>query len=87
MIEIAAQIALGILLLAFTFTFIRLLKGPSRPDRIVALDLIASLTMGIIIVFSFLRGNAVYIDIVLVITLIVFFGTVTVAKYLKEEKV
>lgn len=86
-ITTAAHIALGILLIAFSLTLIRLLKGPSRPDRIVALELIASLTMGIIITFTLISGEPIYLDIVLVITLVVFLGTVTVAKYLKKEKV
>lgn len=81
----AALIAFGLLVAAMALTFVRLLKGPSLPDRIVALDLIASLAIGMIITLVFFSGETVFIDIALFIALIVFIGAVAISKYLKRR--
>lgn len=81
----AALIAFGLLVVAMALTFGRLLYGPSLPDRIVALDLIASLAIGIVITLVFFSGETVFIDIAIFIALIVFIGTVAISKYLKRR--
>ena len=48
-LEISVFVSFGLLLLAFAFAFYRLFRGPSSSDRIVALDLIASIVMGFIL--------------------------------------
>lgn len=86
MIETAAHIALVILLVAFIIALIRLLIGPSLPDKVISLDLMFLLTMGIIITFIFISNKIVYLDIILIAALIIFLGTITIAKYLKETQ-
>jgi len=56
MIEIGAQISMIIILLAFILAFIRLVKGPSLPDRVIALDFMAHLVMGFIITYCIIRN-------------------------------
>ncbi len=76
----------SMLLLAFVLAFIRMLKGPDRSDRIAAMDLIASITMAFILSYSVLVQKAIYVDIVIVISLISFISTVAVSTYLKQKK-
>jgi len=76
----------GMLLLAFLLAFFRMLKGPEITDRIVAMDMIASVTMAFILSYSILVNKAIYFDIVIVISLISFIGTVAVSTYLKQKK-
>lgn len=78
-------IALG---LSFLLTFIRLLKGPSLPDRVVALDQIAALAVGAIAIYSVLTERKVYLDAALALALIAFLSTVAFAHYLlkREQK-
>lgn len=83
---IALFIIFGMLLLAFVLAFIRMLKGPDISDRIVAMDLIASVTMAFILSYSVLVNEAIYFDIVIVISLISFIGTVAISTYLKQKK-
>lgn len=85
MIEVVVKFSLAILLVAFLLAIVRLIKGPSLPDRVVSLDLIAYLSMGIIILFAVLSDKLIYLDIVLTMALIVFVGTVIVSKYLKRK--
>ena len=86
LLNITFLLIFGMLLLAFVLAFIRMLKGPDMSDRIVAMDLISSVTMAFILSYSVLVNKAIYFDIVIVISLISFIGTVAVSTYLKQKK-
>ncbi|MDP2237727.1 MAG: monovalent cation/H+ antiporter complex subunit F [Bacteroidales bacterium] len=77
--------ALIMLSSAMLLSLYRLAKGPSLPDRIVALDLIASLSIGFTIVFAIYTGQVRYLDIAVIVALIIFIGTVAYATYLKKK--
>lgn len=83
--EWVALTALTMLSLAMLLTLYRLAKGPSLPDRIVALDLIASLSIGFTIVFAMYTGQVRYLDIAVIVALVIFIGTVAYATYLKKK--
>lgn len=78
-------IALTMLSAAMLLALYRLAKGPSLPDRIVALDLIASLSIGFTIVFAIYTGEERYLDIAVTVALVIFIGTVAYATYLKKK--
>jgi len=84
-LQIAVFIGFGILLLAFVFALIRLFRGPESSDRIVALDLIASLVMGFILLYSLLTNREVYFDVAIVIAMISFIGTIGISIYLRKK--
>jgi len=73
-------------LFALIISLIRLINGPSIYDRIVSLDLIATIVMGFILLYSILVNESVYFDIVIVISLIAFIGTVSISTYLRTKK-
>ena len=81
----AAMIAFGILMISFFLALWSLLRGPSTPDRVICLDLIAALTIGIIAVYSIVSGKTVFLDAAVVMALISFLGTVAFAKYLERR--
>jgi len=80
------MLSFGILLMALILTLIRLFKGPASSDRIIALDLIASIVVGFSLLFSILFKNSIYIDIAIVITLISFIGTIAISINLRQKK-
>jgi multicomponent Na+:H+ antiporter subunit F len=84
-LQISLFIAFGLLLLAFVFALLRLFRGPSSRDQIVALDLIASIVMGFILLYSLLVDREVYFDIAIVIAMISFLGTIAISIYLKRK--
>jgi multicomponent Na+:H+ antiporter subunit F len=84
-LNITSLISFSFLIVAFLFAFIRLVKGPTINDRIAAMDLIASIAMGFILVYSILIKESLYIDIAIVISLISFVGTVAISTYLKQN--
>lgn len=84
-IELAAGLVFGMISLSMILTFIRLILGPTAPDRVLSLDLIASLTIGISIALMIISKQTVYLDIAVFIALIVFIGTVAISKFLKRR--
>ena len=83
--KIAFIIAFSALLLAQVFAVIRLIRGPRHANMIVALDLIASIVMGYILLYTVFTNKHVYFDIAIVISLISFMGTVAISIYLKQK--
>ena len=63
----------------------RLMMGPSLPDRIVVMDLVASLVIGLIATYIMLTGQTVYLNVAVVIALLVFMGNIACAKYLYKR--
>ncbi len=83
--KIVLVIAFAMLLTALILAFSRLMKGPSINDRIAAMDVIAIVVMGFVLVYSVLVNNPLYFDFPVIISLISFFGTVAVSTYLKHR--
>lgn len=84
MLEIALTVTLMMLALAAVLTFIRLVRGPTLPDRVIALDLIGVLIVGMLVVVAASTSHRAFLDVALVIALISFVGTVAYARYLER---
>lgn len=78
-------VTLGILVVSIFVALIRLILGPSLPDRVVALDLISTLVMGIVAVDIVLSGQVVLLSVVMVLALVSFLGTIAFAHYLERK--
>ena len=84
--SILIYLALPILSLALVLAFIRLLKGPSLTDRVVALDLMATLAIGIIAAYAIFIDDPLVLDIALVLALLSFLATVAFGFYLERYR-
>lgn len=78
-------IALPILVTGVTLAFIRLLRGPSLPDRVIALDILSVLGIGIIVAFAIATDQPVFVDVAGVLALVSFLGTVAFAAYVERR--
>lgn len=83
--EIALGMALPGLVLGALLTTARLLKGPSLPDRVVALDLLTTLGIGMACAWAMATGATAFLDVALVLALVAFLGTVAFARYLEKH--
>ncbi|HBA84442.1 MAG TPA: cation:proton antiporter [Verrucomicrobia bacterium] len=72
--------------LAALLSFVRLFIGPTMQDRVIALDLIATLATGLIVVYSICIDEAVYIGVAIVLALVSFIGTVAYAYYFYDRR-
>ena len=60
----------------------RVVVGPTVPDRVVALDAIATNVVAITVLFALKTGRGLYVTVSLVLAIIGFLSTVAVAKYI-----
>ena len=84
MLDVIAQLTLVILGIALVVAFVRLVKGPTLPDRIVAMDLFGVLVVGQIVVLAGWSGVRATLDAAIVIALVGFLGTIAYATYVER---
>jgi multicomponent Na+:H+ antiporter subunit F len=83
MLALVSQITLVMLGVALLIALIRLIKGPTLPDRIVAMDLFGVLVVGFIVVLAGSSGVRATLDAAIVIALVGFLGTIAYATYVE----
>lgn len=62
---------------------LRMLKGPTAPDRAVALDTAVTVTTALLVLIGFVLHRRVYLDVSLVYAVLTFVGSVAIARYLE----
>ena len=75
-------IALVLLAAAFLLTVLRVVKGPTLPDRVVALDMLVGIVIGFIALIAIRTGFTLYIDIAIALGLVGFLATVAFARFI-----
>lgn len=78
-------IVLPLLSLAFVLIFVRVIKGPSLPDKVVALDLLVTISIGMTCTYAIVFHEHVYIDVAVILALLAFLGTVAFAYYYEKR--
>lgn len=68
--------------LSLIFTFARLIKGPSLPDRALALDTVAFVSMALLVQYGIWKGTKLYFEVALLVAVLAYISTVAVAKYM-----
>lgn len=84
MLDIAFSVTQTLLALAAVLTFIRLVRGPTLPDRVIALDLIGVLSVCLLVVLAASTAERAFLDVAIVVALISFVGTVAYARYMER---
>jgi multisubunit Na+/H+ antiporter MnhF subunit len=64
----------------------RIARGPTAPDRVVALDALVPITAVIMVLFSLYTGDELLLDTSIVYTILGFIGTLVISKYLMGER-
>jgi len=79
--EIIFIIVIG---LGIIFCLLRLIKGPTAADRVVALDTLSTITTALLVILGFVFKRYVYLDVALVYALLTFIGAIVVARFLEK---
>ena len=82
MMAIVIPTAFALVAAAVAMTFWRLLRGPSAPDRILALDTLYVNTIALLVLLGIHLDSPLYFEAALLIALMGFVGTVALCKYL-----
>jgi multicomponent Na+:H+ antiporter subunit F len=78
-------IAFLMLSVAMVMAFVRLVRGPTLPDRVIALDLFAVLSTAFLTIYAIDTDQQVFLDVAIVLALIAFLGTVAYALYIERR--
>jgi len=81
---VASMVAVGLAMLPALY---RLLRGPTVPDRILALDTLFVLAIAELMLLGMHLGTAVYFEAALVIAMLGFVGTVVLSKYVMRRDI
>jgi multisubunit Na+/H+ antiporter MnhF subunit len=85
MIHIAITIAFGLLTIAMLLGLYRLARGPSVLDRVMAFDLITTSAVGMIVLLSIQWKTALYLELILIFSLLGFMTAVAFVFYLHQS--
>jgi multisubunit Na+/H+ antiporter MnhF subunit len=85
MIDVALNLGFVMLALAILLGAVRLVRGPSIMDRVLAFDLITTCAVGMIVLLSIRWRTVLYLELILVFSLLGFLTTVAFVFYLNRE--
>lgn len=81
-LDVCLGVALTLLGIAFLLTIIRIIKGPTLPDRVLGLDMLTSVAIGFIAVIAVDTGYTIYVDLAIALGLVGFLATVAFARFI-----
>ncbi len=82
---VAVAVASVLIVAALVLIFVRLVRGPSLADRVVALDLLAILAMGFVALRVIATNNPVFLEIAIALGLVAFLATVFFARLIERR--
>ncbi len=85
LINIILSVVIVVLVASAILVLYRFIKGPTLPDRVTAIDLITTMVIAIIVVFSILWDSPNFFDVAMVLSLISFLGSMSYAFYLTKR--
>jgi len=78
------QLSLALMCIALCLAFVRLFKGPSLPDRVVALELFSSILVGTIGLVAIATNVPSLLDVAIVMALMAFMAAIGFARFLEQ---
>ncbi|MEK3890725.1 Na(+)/H(+) antiporter subunit F1 [Bacillus sp. FSL K6-3431] len=84
MIEIMLRTSLVLFTLSIAIVLYRIIRGPSMPDRVIAMDTIGvNLISGIAIISIILKTKA-FLEVILIIGILAFISTIALSKFIER---
>ncbi len=84
-----SALALGVvtplLVIGAVIAMVRVLRGPSLPDRLVAFDVMMSIAVGLVGTYALATGHWAFLDVAVFVALVSFLGSVAFARYLERR--
>jgi len=84
-LELSISIALGLSTVALVLVIYRIMRGPTLPDRVLALDMLVSVGIGYVAIIAIKTGYMLYLDIAISLGLVGFLATVAFARYILQR--
>ncbi|GAA6130766.1 K+/H+ antiporter subunit F [Halopseudomonas sabulinigri] len=87
MLQAVILFCLGVMSVALILTFVRLIKGPDLPDRILAMDTLYINGIAVIMLFGLYLDSNLFFEAALLIAVMGFVSTVAIAKHLMRGNI
>lgn len=78
------KISLFLFVISIAILVIRIIRGPSLPDRIVAMDTIGVNLISCIAIISIVLNTKAFLDVILIIGILAFISTIALSKYVER---
>jgi multisubunit Na+/H+ antiporter MnhF subunit len=85
-LSVLQWVAVALLAMAVLLSMVRLLRGPTTPDRVVAADTLSVITTAGLVALASVFDNPVYLDVALVYGTLAFVGTVAMARAIEGNR-
>ncbi|MEZ4590176.1 MAG: monovalent cation/H+ antiporter complex subunit F [Chloroflexota bacterium] len=86
LLQTILQGALVIHTVLLVFVVYKVWRGKEIMERLVGADIVATLTIGILILTALIQGNGIYVDVALGLAALGFVSTIALAKYAADEQ-
>lgn len=87
MLDIVIPFCMALMGLAMVLNVVRLVRGPSMPDRVLALDTLYINALALIVLFGIWLQSDLFFEAALLIAIMGFVGTVAVAKHMMHGEI
>lgn len=84
MIETILTISLILFGISIAITFVRIILGPSFPDRVIAMDVIGVNIISSIAIISIFFHTKAYLDVILILGILAFISTIAFSKFIER---
>ncbi|AJK89804.1 Na(+)/H(+) antiporter subunit F1 [Lysinibacillus fusiformis] len=84
MIENILLLALAFFSISIALSLYRVIRGPSMPDRAIALDTIGVNLLSAIAIVSIILKTKAYLEAILILGILAFIGTIAFTKYIER---
>ncbi|MBM7605441.1 Na(+)/H(+) antiporter subunit F1 [Metabacillus litoralis] len=80
-------LSLAIVAISTLLFVYRLVKGPTTPDRVIALDAIGINFIAMTAIISIVLNTSAFVEVILLLGILAFIGTVAFSKYLEKGEI
>ena len=84
MVEKIFIISLALFSLSIAIALYRIIKGPSMPDRAIALDVIGVNLISTIAIVSIILKTKAFLEAILILGILAFISTIAISKYVER---
>lgn len=87
MIEKILLVSLTLFAISIAIALFRIIKGPSMPDRAVALDMIGVNLISMIAIISIVLKTKAFLEAILILGILAFISTIAISKYIERGSI
>jgi multisubunit Na+/H+ antiporter MnhF subunit len=79
--------ALAIHVVLFGVALIRVWRGENVIDRLVAVEMLGTLTLAVFVLIALQTRSSLYVDVAMALAVLGYVGTIALAQYVADEQV